>query len=326
MNNINLYWIRHAQSLSNLNINNSFIHPFLSYLGLQQSYNLGNTLLDNKYDIVYCSASLRTILTAIISITKYNNKSENKIKKIKIIPYICEKMILTDVIYKFNIKILNKIANKYNKQNNIIEYNKLIKITKESINWINSNILIIFYKKKIIDILENELILGNIINNEITKIINNIKIYDNDDQIRNELNNLIINNGFIINNIKKIKKILDFKFDYKLLDFSYLIENTIKYNNFKKSLIYDFLFKEIEFEKNNNLLIFSHKNYIKRLILPDKYKINNCDIIIENGYYNKNKINIIKRDKINNMNNKINNKEINFLIKKSIQKYINSVI
>jgi bisphosphoglycerate-dependent phosphoglycerate mutase len=90
MNYVNIYWTRHSQSCSNLDIKyaieNSFIfHPNLSLNGINESINLGNFYKNNPIDIVFVSPMIRSIMTAMIAFDKISN-----IKKIYVVPFISE--------------------------------------------------------------------------------------------------------------------------------------------------------------------------------------------------------------------------------------------
>lgn len=73
-NTIDFYFIRHAESCSNINIfpNAKMSHPPLSYKGIQQAINLGinNKIIDMDFDKYYCSPSLRTIMTACLALRR----------------------------------------------------------------------------------------------------------------------------------------------------------------------------------------------------------------------------------------------------------------
>lgn len=124
---INISWCRHAESCSNkeansltdkkpksyqigLKFNNpeeknfqkvrrnytdpDFIkasikyHPNLSFVGIQHASFLGNNFLNNKeYDFICVSATVRTVMTALISLRGKNNK------EIYVVPFISEKLL-----------------------------------------------------------------------------------------------------------------------------------------------------------------------------------------------------------------------------------------
>lgn len=148
---ITLKWIRHAESCGNLydkNISdnydkklhekfnqqidkyinddnlispNQLFHPPLSYVGIKQSEQLGDFLCNcNENSIFLCSATVRTITTALISLSKCNL---NKIEII-ICPFINE--------------IFNDIANNGLPVNKL---NSIIKLIKETIH-VKHNIII----------------------------------------------------------------------------------------------------------------------------------------------------------------------------------------
>jgi broad specificity phosphatase PhoE len=100
---LKLLWVRHAESISNAYKYKFNIHPFLTYKGLLESFNLGKKLSEIKISTVYCSPLIRTIITSLISITIFNLENESNIKKIKIIPYISE---INPIIYYMGNRIL----------------------------------------------------------------------------------------------------------------------------------------------------------------------------------------------------------------------------
>jgi broad specificity phosphatase PhoE len=68
----NIYFIRHAESCSNISKLGKHIHPPLSYKGIQQAVYLGidNEIIDKDFEEYYCSPSLRTIMTAYLALRK----------------------------------------------------------------------------------------------------------------------------------------------------------------------------------------------------------------------------------------------------------------
>jgi broad specificity phosphatase PhoE len=68
----NIYFVRHAQSCSNIAIIDKIQHPPLSYKGIQQAVYLGidNEIIDQDFEEYYCSPSLRTIMTACLALRK----------------------------------------------------------------------------------------------------------------------------------------------------------------------------------------------------------------------------------------------------------------
>ena len=313
-----LLWIRHAESISNVYKYKFNIHPFLSYKGLLETFNLGKKLLEVKIDKVYCSPSLRTILTSLISITIYNLENNDKIKNIKIIPHISE---INPIIYYLgdNNNYINKIKRlilKYNNQNNIPKYNDLYKLTKKCIEWLNSNMISFVLKDKILLFLYK-----NKIDQE---IITKIKNY-NGDEIKLKIKLLEIIESNNLDNNSEILNLLNLKLDFNLLDF-YHLENLSK-NKYDKINIYKYLYDHKSNEINREtILLFSHKYYINK-ITKKNLNLRNCDIYKENIIID-NKKNILKKSK--NLikfksHEKIDLEKNNFIIE-TIQKKINNII
>ena len=72
-NTIDFYFVRHAESCSNIsNLVGKMSHPPLSYKGIQQAINLGinNTIINMDFNKYYCSPSLRTIMTACLALRR----------------------------------------------------------------------------------------------------------------------------------------------------------------------------------------------------------------------------------------------------------------
>jgi broad specificity phosphatase PhoE len=119
MSEINIYFVRHAESCSNISIDpvGKTSHPPLSYKGIQQAINLGinNEIINMDFDEYYSSPSLRTIMTACLALRN--------------------KKIITPIILKLNsnlIEIQNKDSLLYDKQNSVVPKQNL----KNMINYI----------------------------------------------------------------------------------------------------------------------------------------------------------------------------------------------
>jgi hypothetical protein len=321
---LDLLWIRHAESLSNIDIYNFNIHPSLSYNGLLQSIELGKKISKMEINDVYCSASLRTILTSIISISFYNLLNINK-KKIKIIPYISEINRIIDNLNCYDDKYINVIKQiiieKYNNQNKILNPNELCEISKISINWLNSNIINFLLKDKIILLLKK--------NNSIDKyIINKIKNNNDERYLREKISSLLSNN---IKNKEDILQLLNFKIDLDLIDFSYLINENDKGYITDKNEIYNFLYNINDNKEKKKILLFSHKYFIN-CISSKKYLLKNCEIYNENiELVKKENLEkyILKKKKIEikkiSVDEKVNIKN-NDSILENLQKNINKII
>ena len=77
-NKVDVYFVRHAESCSNICSMASLgqiSHPPLSYKGIQQAIFLGinNKIIDKDFDAYYCSPTLRTIMTACLALRKKAN-------------------------------------------------------------------------------------------------------------------------------------------------------------------------------------------------------------------------------------------------------------
>lgn len=93
-----IFWVRHAESCSNYASGHitdkkvgggSRIEPVLTYVGMQQAILFGNTTLRksiivNDFDIIICSAKIRTVMTAMLACRHMTDK------KIYVVPYVNE--------------------------------------------------------------------------------------------------------------------------------------------------------------------------------------------------------------------------------------------
>jgi hypothetical protein len=323
---LNLLWVRHAESISNIDIYKFNIHPFLSSKGLLQSIDFGEQISNLKINQVYCSTSLRTILTSLISISYYNLLNKNKITKIKIIPCISEKNTIVDYLNFYKNKYVKKIKKiiieKYNYQNKIINPIDLYKISKESIDWLNLNIINMVLKNQIIILLKKNKLIG-------VDLLNKIKENNNEVELRKILIDTLLENN--IENKEDILKLLNFKLNFDLLDFSYFLENNNKGYIDEKNSIYNFLVNDI-FNENNNIILFSHKYFIN-YISDYKIILENCDFYGEIIEFDKNKLlkkKIIKTKLIKfkcnvKINKKYNINKNNYILE-NIQKKINDIV
>lgn len=102
--NITFHWIRHAESCANVgqnDINNSIknfdlinitdkiidtytYHPNLSHKGMMQAINLEKFIISKDYNIIICSAMVRTCMTALLSLI---NKPDTVVY---VVPFINE--------------------------------------------------------------------------------------------------------------------------------------------------------------------------------------------------------------------------------------------
>jgi broad specificity phosphatase PhoE len=318
MSELNIYFVRHAESCSNISIDplGKISHPPLSYKGIQQAINLGinNEIINMDFDEYYSSPSLRTIMTACLAL---RNKS-----------------IITPITLKLNsnlIEIQNKDSLLYDKQNsvvpkqnlkNMINYIKLwfkqyyfnnyidyefIHIIYDLVLLLNHNNKLDTYKieiiklldiikidrkqilKELIDLLKSEKDIENankigIINKANNNDINNI--YNNILQFLETPNKFIIyheqsNNKLIYEEI--IKKLESFLNDY---DFIKNIKIVYEYNDEDNhnANIQKFINDKIKFcEKSKNILCFSHGMTLKKFKKLDS-SLKNTEIL----YYNVN--------------------------------------
>lgn len=247
---ISITFIRHAESCSNIVefddtepfnftelhkfsvkirelIGGKISHPPLTFNGIQQAIILGLNYFNNEfnYDLFYCSPSLRTIMTALLSLRTINyNRIINKQSPITI-------KLISDLIE------LQNYAGRYDLQNAIIESEKL-KLMVEYIKWWLSNkwfenfidyelLFLINELENLLNKLKNDF-KKSLPDNEsyiimilqlIIKIFETLEIFkkcydDNKNSLLNELivniNSLVSNTNFsptsleIINNIKKL--------------------------------------------------------------------------------------------------------------------------
>jgi broad specificity phosphatase PhoE len=300
MSEINIYFVRHAESCSNISIDSlgKISHPPLSYKGIQQAINLGinNEIINMDFDEYYSSPSLRTIMTACLSL---RNKS-----------------CITPITLKLNsnlIEIQNKDSLLYDKQNsvvpkqnlkNMIDYIKLwfkryyfnnyidyefIHIIYDLVLLLNHNNKLDIYKIEIIKLLDitkidRKQILKELI--DLLKLeqdienVNKIGIINkaNNNDINNIFNNILqfletpekfiiyheqSNNKLIYEEI--IKKLELFLNDY---DFIKNIKIVYEYNdedNHNANInIQQFIDNKIKLcEKSKNILCFSHGMTLK---------------------------------------------------------------
>ena len=273
-------------------LNNKLNHPGLSNLGIAQTILLSNAFTINGYKnilsnytsqinindktIIYCSPTLRTIMSTILSLRSINyyRQKNNKLPiKIIICPYLIEiPNIIPKIIYNV-LPILESKSNIYTPsdlQNNIVEPHKFRKLTKYIMNWLKNN-----YKKYFIDYeifmqLEevNNILLSNNLNDNVDIITLN-KIIDeyyicssnsNKDELFKKIilkiNDILLNNQLLINqaskdNLKLIISDLE-KFLYPELLYNYnIVYMDDKTSDFKNMNYQEFV--KINNEKNFNL-------------------------------------------------------------------------
>lgn len=225
----------------------------------------------------------------------YNfNKNNKIIEKIIVIPEISEKFYIID-------KIKNLIKNNYfienilNRQNKLIEYGKIQKIINILINWLNNNYISYLFFDKIVNLLENNndnLVKKNLLIIKINRYNQKIILEKLEEIIQINIKSKIINK---LNNIK------NFRFNENIIDLS-------EYINYNKNNENNNFYEKI---KNNsekdNILCFSHKNYIKSVCKKLNYdNLLNTEIIQQTIKFENDKIIIIKEEKIYQNINKDN--------------------
>lgn len=273
-------------------------HPPLTFKGIQQAIILGVDYFNNEYnyDVLYCSPSLRTIMTALLALRTINyNRIINEYSPItiKLIPHLIE---------------LKNYAGSYDLQNAIIESEKL-KLMVEYIKWWFTNkwfenfidyeltslinkleILLIKLmeeiKKHYSSINELEILL---IQKSIQNIFENLEIFkkcydDNKKLLLNELiasiKELFINSQKLsLQIIDDIKQLNFKKFTNPLfysscdIDFNYTIQSP------NIQLFIDFLNSQ---STHKNILCFSHGAILKQTFKLSN-KIKNTEIIKYNS-------------------------------------------
>lgn len=318
MSELNIYFVRHAESCSNISIDSlaKISHPPLSYKGIQQAINLGinNEIINMDFDEYYSSPSLRTIMTACLAlrnksiITPITLKLNSNLIE-KRIPFIGNYDKQNSVVPKQNLKNMINYIKLWFKQyyfNNYIDY-EFVHIIYDLVLLLNYNNKLDKYKIKIIKLLEiakicrkkllKELIYllileQNIENASKIGIINKA----NNNDINNIYNNILqfldtpkkfiiyheqSNNKLIYEEI--IKKLESFLNDY---DFIKNIKIVYEYNEKEKhnANIQKFINDKIKFcEKSKNILCFSHGMTLKKFKKLDS-SLKNTEIL----YYNVN--------------------------------------
>jgi len=116
-NTVNLYFIRHGESMHNIGKNKNIFDPPLTKNGIEQSSNLYKNILDIKPDLIYTSPLRRTLQTVFYSLL-------NQINNIPI--------IIDDNIREFN---LGRLSDFRHSKDQIIKYTKLL--TYNNLNFDN---------------------------------------------------------------------------------------------------------------------------------------------------------------------------------------------
>ena len=286
--NKKIYWVRHAESCANIasifnNIDAKIKHPILTNKGIQQSILLGTNYINNLENLRcgFSSPVARTIMTALVSMRTYYYKNNNFI--IKVTPYISENL---------------NIAGDYDKQNSIMSPLKIKLMIKLIKDWLEKFWLIEYDDYEFTDLLDkiknnNNEILNVIIKNIYDNInimktinlqeINVLNIYQLN--IKNLINDLIVNSETIDDNIKKyINELIKFtnsKFfrgpkidtlDYDKLYQNYVPKsyetNTQRFNEFYVNMV----------NKTNNIICFSHGNILRDIFFNKISNTNSIDL------------------------------------------------
>lgn len=141
INNITIDWVRHAESCANVgqndiiksiesghfaNLTNKIVetytyHPPLSYKGLQQAIALNEFMKDKNYDVIICSALVRTCMTAMLSLLNKPNTV------VYVIPFISELHsgvpfdVTNDALDSYTLKKNIKVTKTWLKENKIVK-------------------------------------------------------------------------------------------------------------------------------------------------------------------------------------------------------------
>jgi len=266
------------------NIGAKISHPPLTFNGIQQAIILGTDYFNNidfNYNIFYCSPSLRTIMTALISLRTINY---NRLKSGK--PSITLQLVS-------HLIELKNYAGEYDFQNAIIPSNKL-QLMVEYIKWWFSN-------KWFENFIDYEFIF---LINKLKTLLSNL-LYNSCDKISNNVYQII---QFIkkikksrynekISVLKNIIELIDILLTYNL---NLSIINEIKQINLKKfidplfynscNVNYNFTVQTPDIDRfikeqlilKNNILCFSHGAILKKTFNLNCF-IKNTEIINYDG-------------------------------------------
>jgi len=278
--------------------------PPLSLLGILQAQYLGKTILphiykNGEYEAIYCSPSIRTIMTALYSLRNINRLIEESHKKLKIIivPWISEK---------------RNMFGDYDKQNGLMPPDNLKVATNAIKSWMETEFSDIFIDNEFYSILLeikefiNSYIIKNT-NETINKILkgkyDDILEFQKDIKKEGEFKkdesivlatentkrfmknlSIFISELFAIGNkdfnglLEKLNKFIsadylrgpeiDFKYysdNYsKAIEIQKKCEKTKKYEAYYKNFFIDCI-NNIE-DAKHNILVFSHGGIIKEVI------------------------------------------------------------
>ena len=169
-NKIDVYFVRHAESCSNISSMFSLgqiSHPPLSYLGIQQAIylSINNKIIDKDFDAYYCSPSLRTIMTACLALRKKANTRDPSYPiQLILNPYLIEKRYIGEIdqqnsiVPKKNLKKMIKYLKLWFKEhyfNNYMDY-EFVHIMYDLVRLLNYDNNLTKYKELIKNLLKVE--------------------------------------------------------------------------------------------------------------------------------------------------------------------------
>jgi len=273
----NIYWIRHAESCSNLNVgyyqdkepinyknnigyglikggNNLFskiksllfYEPSLSFIGMQQAILLGSKLNDFNDDFCFiCSSMTRTIMTALFSLRNKTNV------KIYVCPYINE---IPSPISYFGVDYHNTAVPSHILKQRIDYVLSWIKK-----NWIDVFDDIMFFDELLEIKNKNDKLKNDKLKNEVDELIN-LKILNKKKEFIDKIKQT---NSEISLLYRKYKNIEFPKIDFSILEYFEKIDD-VRYPNSSK--FYDQVLNLPQFINKKNFVVYSHGLFIKENI------------------------------------------------------------
>lgn len=191
----NIYFVRHAQSCSNIATIDKIQHPPLSYEGIQQAVYLGidNEIIDQDFDEYYCSPSLRTIMTACLALRNKNKKIILKLDS-NLIENKNHAATLRQLIQEIKALGLNIHLDIEDQQNAVVKSENLKKMINYIKLWFQNKYFNNFIDYEFIDLIYDLVLLLHINNQlDLLKPILLLLFYNNDDsQTRTTILNNII--------------------------------------------------------------------------------------------------------------------------------------
>jgi broad specificity phosphatase PhoE len=249
----NIYFVRHAQSCSNIATIGKIQHPPLSYEGIQQAVYLGidNKIIDKYFDEYYCSPSLRTIMTACLAL---RNKKDITLK------------LNSNLIENKN--FANVIS--ADQQNAVVKSENLKKMIEYIKSWFQNKYFDNFIDYEFISLIYDLVLLLHI-NNRLSKPMYAL-LFNNDDKTRTRTE--------ILRNLIDLISLYD-NFESPLLYIT-KSESKLLYDNNKYNII--------KFLNGENFEICMHFNSQKKLKLSDI--IESLKKFLDINYYFNNNITI----------------------------------